>query len=341
MDESVMLRWLKDVFLADTKHLRSAATPVVLWVDGFAAHVTLAVRELAAANHVLLARFAPHTTHLTQPLDVGCLKGVKAARNTALDMVRIGEPYRVLDVGDIITLLVTKFGPPGEQFSAAERGFSSQNVKAAFEKTGLFPQVATRLAGKVTARNEAVSVAPPGDEVAEAAELLLRLPLRPSLPEGTPVEPPPGAVLLTSAQQLWVCRQEALEKAEKAAEKAERATERVVKRVAREVEAVATKERVAARKAAAVVKAAEAAAAKAARAQEKADRAAAAAAAAAQRDAAKAAKAAAAVAPKSARAPAPGPRGGSGAKVAGNRAKRGLGLEVPAPPAKRGRIVKV
>jgi hypothetical protein len=121
------------------------------------------------------------------------------------------------------------------------------------------------------------AVAPPGDEVAEAAELLLRLPLRPSLPEGTPVEPPPGAVLLTSAQQLWVCRQEALEKAEKEAEKAERATERGVKRVAREAEAVATKERVAVRKAAAVVKAAEAAAAKAARAQEKAGRAAAAA----------------------------------------------------------------
>ena len=50
-----------------------SARPVVLLMDGHSTHYCPDTIQMAAACKVVLCTLPPHTTHLTQPLDKGCL----------------------------------------------------------------------------------------------------------------------------------------------------------------------------------------------------------------------------------------------------------------------------
>lgn len=54
-------------------------------VDGFGSHATIPFFELATANNIVLFRLLAHSTHLTQPLDVGVFQPYKHYHTEAVD----------------------------------------------------------------------------------------------------------------------------------------------------------------------------------------------------------------------------------------------------------------
>lgn len=64
----------------------------MLVIDGFGSHSTLPFFELASVNKILLFHLPPHSTHLTQPLNVGVFQPFKHYHTEAIDKaVRLGD----------------------------------------------------------------------------------------------------------------------------------------------------------------------------------------------------------------------------------------------------------
>ena len=66
IDKDLYLKWFSEVFLKAIP----AEHPVLLIVDGYKAHVTQEVIQLAAANKILVFCLPAHASHLLQPLDL-------------------------------------------------------------------------------------------------------------------------------------------------------------------------------------------------------------------------------------------------------------------------------
>jgi hypothetical protein len=72
MDSPAFLRYLKEFYypLAIKEGKVSAKKPLLLIFDGQKTHVTSEVIEFGLAHHIIIATVAPHSSHLSQPLDV-------------------------------------------------------------------------------------------------------------------------------------------------------------------------------------------------------------------------------------------------------------------------------
>ena len=68
--------FLRDHFV---KYVNPSArsNPVLVLFDGHKSHVNLALQEWGRANNVIFFILPPHTSHLLQPLDVGCFAPLK------------------------------------------------------------------------------------------------------------------------------------------------------------------------------------------------------------------------------------------------------------------------
>ena len=65
---------------------------ILLIVDGFGSHMTLSFFNLATANNIILFKLPAHSTHITQPLDVGVFQPYKAAHGNAIEKaIRNGD----------------------------------------------------------------------------------------------------------------------------------------------------------------------------------------------------------------------------------------------------------
>ncbi|XP_048238250.1 MFS-type transporter clz9-like [Haliotis rufescens] len=67
----VFSTYMKD-HLAKYLPAREADSPVLILYDGHKSHVSLGLIEWARQNHIILFVLPPHTSHLLQPLDIGC-----------------------------------------------------------------------------------------------------------------------------------------------------------------------------------------------------------------------------------------------------------------------------
>lgn len=75
--EGLFLLYIKEVFLPATAHQRREGQPVVLLYDNCKPHISLAVLDLLAEQHVIVVGLPPHSSHATQPLDVACMQPLK------------------------------------------------------------------------------------------------------------------------------------------------------------------------------------------------------------------------------------------------------------------------
>ena len=101
----------------------------LLLYDGHASHVTIAMIEWARDHKVILFVLPPHTSHLTQPLDVGCFGPFKRhlyAECGTFMRTHVTDVITKYDLGE----LVCKVYP---------RAISAQNLISCFKKTGIFP----------------------------------------------------------------------------------------------------------------------------------------------------------------------------------------------------------
>ena len=89
-NDEIAVDWLQHFI----KHVRLRALRgwVLLIMNGFGSHATIQLLKLATANNVILFALPPHTTHFTQPLDVGVFQPYKHHHAEAIDKaVRLSD----------------------------------------------------------------------------------------------------------------------------------------------------------------------------------------------------------------------------------------------------------
>ncbi|CAG2231129.1 unnamed protein product [Mytilus edulis] len=75
VDSELFIQWFKEIFLNSTSHL--SQHNILLTMDNHESHLSIELIDLAIARNVDLFCLPPHTTHILQPLDVGCFKPLK------------------------------------------------------------------------------------------------------------------------------------------------------------------------------------------------------------------------------------------------------------------------
>ena len=78
MERANFLEWFKKQFLVAVSHLLETG-PVILFMDGHASHINLALIRLAREQGFFLLCLPSHTTLVLQSLDVGAFGPVKTA----------------------------------------------------------------------------------------------------------------------------------------------------------------------------------------------------------------------------------------------------------------------
>ena len=100
----------------------------LLILDSHESHVSAKFDQYAKENKILCFYLPPHSSHISQPLDVGCFGPLKTYYGDALNgRMRLGQVH--VDKPAFLKAFSEAF----------PRAFRASNVRSAFEKTGLVP----------------------------------------------------------------------------------------------------------------------------------------------------------------------------------------------------------
>ena len=125
-NDDLAIDWLKYF----DKHRRKGQVGAwrMLIMDGYGSHMTYEFFTYAKRNQIELFRLPPHSTHLTQPLDVGCFQPFKHYHSEATDeLVRLGgADFDKLDFLSIFQRM-------------RNQTFTSATILSSFGNTGLVP----------------------------------------------------------------------------------------------------------------------------------------------------------------------------------------------------------
>jgi hypothetical protein len=97
---------------------------------------------MAKDSHVIMDGLPPHSTHITQPLDVvGLMKPMKDYMTRALSTLQVQSPWERYTEQDVIRLLCSPGTmPKGDRnWSPFAKAFTPHNIKSAFAQTWLWP----------------------------------------------------------------------------------------------------------------------------------------------------------------------------------------------------------
>ncbi|KAM4061942.1 DDE superfamily endonuclease [Hirsutella rhossiliensis] len=117
--DDLALNWLKEVFDPNTRR-RTVGTHRLLILDGHGSHVTPEFDKYCTANSIVVLQMPAHSSHLLQPLDVGCFSPLKTIYGRKVK--------RKCSLGSIISTSRTSFP-----------SLSPSNIRSGFMATGLFP----------------------------------------------------------------------------------------------------------------------------------------------------------------------------------------------------------
>ena len=125
-NDDLALDWLKHF----DKHSRKGQVGAwrMLIMDGYGSHMTFEFFTYAKRNKIELFRLPPHSTHLTQPLDVECFQPFKHYHSEAIDQLMRGggSDFDKLDFLSIFQ-------------NMRNQTFTSTTILASFRNTGLVP----------------------------------------------------------------------------------------------------------------------------------------------------------------------------------------------------------
>jgi hypothetical protein len=120
------VEWLKH-FNAHTK-TRVVGARRLLVLDGHESHHSLEFQELCKENNIYTLCMPPHSSHLLQPLDVGCFSPLKRAYSREVEaLIR----HHINHITKLEFLPAFK--------AAYDRSFTSTNICSAFRGAGLVP----------------------------------------------------------------------------------------------------------------------------------------------------------------------------------------------------------
>ena len=125
-NDELAFKWLQH-FERDSRKTQIGVWRLLI-LDGYGSHLTYEFYEYAQKHKIELFALPPHSTHLTQPLDVGCFQSYKHYHSEAIDeTMRTGIPeFGKLDFLASLTTM-------------RARTFKKSTILSAFRKTGLIP----------------------------------------------------------------------------------------------------------------------------------------------------------------------------------------------------------
>jgi hypothetical protein len=117
-----------------TKHFAkygniSKSYSTLLLYDGHRSHINLTLTDSAKKHNVVLFVLPPHTSHLTQPLDVGAFGPLKSMYSKECQMYLQKNPG----------INITKYEIAELTRRPYLRALSSENLMSAFRATGIYP----------------------------------------------------------------------------------------------------------------------------------------------------------------------------------------------------------
>jgi len=120
-------KWLTEVFEPNTLH-RTVGSHRLLILDGHGSHVTPQFDLFCKEHLIITLCMPPHSSHLLQPLDVGCFSALKRSYGAEVSsLLRLGVNH--VDKADFLHLLRI----------ARNKALSAQNIIQSFAATGLVP----------------------------------------------------------------------------------------------------------------------------------------------------------------------------------------------------------
>ena len=125
MEAPHFIEWFSSVFLPAVKDIKE---PKLLLLDGHASHMTPEVVRLAKQNDVHILCFPSHSTHITQPIDVGVLHPAKVVYRKIVEDYGLNNNFRPIQT-NIFARLFAKVIESG-------KAFLRRHVVAGFEATG-------------------------------------------------------------------------------------------------------------------------------------------------------------------------------------------------------------
>jgi hypothetical protein len=135
--DEIGLCWLKKVFIPSTSS-RLKGIYRLLVLDGHGSHLTPKFDEICSENRIIPICMPPHSSHLLQPLDVGCFAVLKRAYGKCVENVmRSGQNH--IDKLDFLDAF------PDARIEA----YKAETIKNSFSATGLVPYNPNRVISKL------------------------------------------------------------------------------------------------------------------------------------------------------------------------------------------------
>jgi len=126
IDGDLFVKWLKH-FVVHVKP--SAENKVILVVEGYVSHKSMAAVEYARDNSVIMISLPPHSTHHMQPLDKTIFGPLKTAYNVSCDNWMVSHPGRRISTYDQAELFC----------EAYLKAATMKNAISGFASCGLWP----------------------------------------------------------------------------------------------------------------------------------------------------------------------------------------------------------
>lgn len=144
-------KWLREVFHPLTKPSRSDLWRILV-LDGFTGHISPRFRYRAAFHRIQLIYLQPHSSHLTQPLDVGVFGPLKRAFEYHARKYATFNATSAISKQRFITIYKI----------ASEEAMTERNIRGGFSGSGIWPVDAEKpLANVVIPERLPQAVSPP------------------------------------------------------------------------------------------------------------------------------------------------------------------------------------
>lgn len=135
--DEIGLRWLRKHFIPTTTG-RTRGKYRLLVLDGHGSHLTPEFDQVCAENNIIPICMPAHSSHVLQPLDVGCFAVLKRSYGRLVEnKMRLGINH--IDKLDFLNAYPT----------ARAEAFQSQTIQNSFAATGLAPYDPERVLSKL------------------------------------------------------------------------------------------------------------------------------------------------------------------------------------------------
>ncbi len=148
-NNEIGLHWLKEVFDKHTKAYTVSRYRLLI-LDGHGSHVTPEFDQYCIEHSIIVLCMPPHSSHLLQPLDVGCFSVLKRSYGRLVEQ-KMGLGINHIDKQEFLALYQ----------QARSEALKENNIRSGFAATGLVPYDPDRVLSLLHAQYHTPSPQPP------------------------------------------------------------------------------------------------------------------------------------------------------------------------------------